>query len=84
MEGGEAVVGRGLVVGEELVVGGETVVDGGLVVEGGVSVVVGTSAVGSAVLEAGASASVSPPPQDAATRATAKTAASSQICDPRC
>ena len=73
----------GLVVGGAVVVGGEAVVVGGLVVAGGASVVVGTSAVGSAVLEAGVSVAVSPPPQDAATRATAKTAASSKVCDLR-
>ena len=48
------------------------------------SAAVGTSAVGSAELEAGVSVAVSPPPQAAASRATAKTAASSHICDLRC
>ena len=47
------------------------------------SAVVCTSAVGSAELAAGVSVAVSPPPQAAATRATAKTAASSHICDLR-
>ena len=47
------------------------------------SAVVGTEAFGSAEPEAGASVAVSPPPQDAATRATAKTAASSNVCDLR-
>ena len=47
------------------------------------SAVVCTSAFGSAELAAGVSVAVSPPPQAAATRATAKTAASSHICDLR-
>ena len=47
------------------------------------SAVICASAVGSAELEAGVSVAVSPPPQAAATRATAKTAASSHISDRR-
>ena len=47
------------------------------------SAVVGTSAVGSAELEAGVSVAVSPPPQAAAAKATAKTADKSHICDLR-
>ena len=43
------------------------------------SAVLGTPA----VLETGASVAVSPPPQAAATVATAKTAASSNVCDLR-